>query len=190
MRNAILCLAVAVGLAGCGAVKPSSKDTYRAQVTYTLFGYPATIQTVNFGLDGKDISALMFTGRDGSDPIDKKSSDSFHTNLLYLNPKAFDQVRGTDLFHDIRLVVSYHLNKASSGQHSMHFWGSMDYMSSLELRGCAAQSCVGGNVAKHLDIQGDVPLTQDVPATYDLPNGLKMSVVLEPDSRFTMPQTR
>lgn len=184
MRNAFVCLMIAVCLSGCGTIKPSRKDTYRAEVGYTLFGYPGVSQTVNFAPDGKDISALAFVGRDGSDPVDKGESDSFHTNLIYLNPKMYDQVRGTDLFHNIKLVVSYHLNQDDVRQHILHFWGSMDYMSSLDLRNCMDPACVGGTVAKHLDIQGNIPLTQDVPATYDLPNGLKMTVVLEPEARF------
>jgi hypothetical protein len=184
MRAVLLCLVCATFLSGCGEVRPSGKDTYRADVHYTLFGYPAATQTAKFSSNGKDISALMLSYRDGSTPVDKNSSDSFHTNVLYPNPKVYDQIKGTELFHDIRLVVSYHLNKSSTGPHSLHFWGSMDYMSSLDLRNCVGPNCVGGTVAKHLDIQGDVPLLQDAPATYDLPNGLKMTVVLQPEARF------
>ena len=189
MRKALLCLAIAGGLAGCGDVKPANKEAYRVQVTYTLFGYPRRSETVNFTPDGRDITYLAFSGRDGSDPIDKNGT-SFHTIWIQPDPRSYDQIRGTDLFHDIRLNINFSLGNGRDGLHVLHFSGPMDYMSSQEFQNCVGINCVGGTVAKHLDVQGDISLVQDVPATYELPNGLKMSLVLVPDSRFSFPQTR
>lgn len=119
--------------------------------------------------------------------MDKKG-ESFHTIWIQPDPRSYDQIRGTDLFHDIRLNINFSLSNGRDGKHVLHFSGPMDYMSSQELHNCVGTKCVGGAVAKHLDVQGDMSLIQDVPTTYDLPNGLKMSLVLMPDSRFTVPQ--
>jgi len=189
MRKALLCLTIAVGLAGCGDVRPANKEVYRVQVTYTLFGYPRLSETVSFTPDGRDITYSAFSGRDGSDPIDKKGS-SFHTIWIQPDPRSYDKIRGTDLFHDIRLNINFSLSNGRDGLHVLHFSGPMDYMSSQKLQNCVGINCVGGTVAKHIDVQGDMPLVQSVSATYDLPNGLKMSLVLMPDSRFASPQTR
>lgn len=188
MRNALLCLAIASGLAGCGGVKPLGKDAYRIQVTYILFGYPRQSDTVTFAPDGRDIGYLAFSGRDGSDPINKNGM-SFHTIWITPDPQSYDQIRGTELFHDIRLNMSFSLNNGYDGLHLLHFSGPMDYMSSQELRNCVGIDRVGGTVTKHLDVKGEMSLAQDVPVTYDLPNGLKISVILQPESRFTQPQS-
>jgi hypothetical protein len=176
-----------LALSACGTAKPMHKDAYRVQVTYILLGYARNSGTVNFDPDGKDVSVDRFFGRSGGSPAGE-GRDSFHTIWIQPDPRSYDQIRGTALFHNVRLNLSFGLAEKSDGEYVVDFSGPMDYMNTQEIRNCVGVQCIGGNIAKHLDVHGSVHLTPDVPARYDLPNGLKLVIVLEPESRFITPQ--